>query len=56
MKPIQLGSNEILALAGLAVLALGIALVSIPAAFIVTGALVLAYAIIPDQSPGGPTQ
>lgn len=53
MKSIRLDTNEILALIGLGVLGLGVALVSVPAALIVVGGLVLAYVVIPDQA--GPT-
>jgi hypothetical protein len=44
-----------LAAAGLASVAVGLALVFPPAAFVVVGALLIAYAILPDRTPGGPT-
>jgi hypothetical protein len=44
-----------LAAAGLASVAVGLALVFPPAAFVVVGALLIAYAVLPDRSPGGPT-
>jgi hypothetical protein len=47
--------NTALALAGLAVFAIGLALVYLPAAFIAVGLLLILYAILPDRSTGGPT-
>lgn len=50
MKP---DATDILAVASLVTLAVGVALIYIPAAFIVVGLLGLMYAVIPDQ--GGPS-
>jgi hypothetical protein len=55
MKHVDLDSNTILAIFGLAVLAVGLALFSVPLALVIVGGLVLIYSVIPDQTPGGPT-
>jgi hypothetical protein len=55
MKRPMIDHNTALAIVGLAALAVGLALVYLPVAFIVTGALFIVYAILPDQTPGGPS-
>lgn len=45
-------ANTILALVGLAVLSVGLALVFLPAAFVVAGGLLIIYAVLPDRSNG----
>lgn len=56
MKRVSVDSNTVLALAGLIALALGLALIYPPAAFVVVGSLLIVYAILPDRSAGGPTR
>jgi hypothetical protein len=55
VKRVSIDSNTALALAGLLALAIGLALIYPPAAFVVIGALLILYAILPDRSTGGPT-
>lgn len=55
MKRVTLDPNTALALIGLAVLAIGLALVFPPAAFVVVGTLLIVYAVLPDRGSGGPT-
>lgn len=55
MKRVALDPNTALALAGLVALAIGLALIYPPAAFVVVGVLLIAYAVLPDRSTGGPT-
>lgn len=55
MKRPIVDQNTALAIAGLAALAIGLAIISVPAAFVVVGGLLLLYSILPDQTPGGPT-
>lgn len=55
MKRLTVDPNTALALAGLIALAIGVALIFPPAAFVVVGALLILYAILPDRSTGGPT-
>lgn len=54
MKRVAIDPNTILALVGLAVLAIGLALVFLPSAFVVVGGLLILYAVLPDRSTGGP--
>lgn len=56
MKRPTLDQNTTLALIGLIALAIGAALIFLPAAFVVVGGLLILYAILPDQTPGGPPQ
>ena len=49
MKSLRIDPDTALAVGGLTVLPAGLALVSIPLALIVVGALVLIYAILPDR-------
>lgn len=56
MKRPAVDQNTALAVIGLASLAVGAALISLPAAFVVVGALLLVYAILPDQTPRGPAE
>jgi hypothetical protein len=51
MKRPTLDQNTVLALIGLAALAVGLALIYLPAAFVVVGGLLIVYAILPDQTP-----
>ena len=44
----RLDSNDVFALTGLGLLGIGLLLVFPPAAFIVVGALLIAYALLPD--------
>ena len=53
MKRVTVDPNTALALAGLVVLALGLALIFLPAAFVAVGVLLILYAILPDRTPGG---
>lgn len=57
MKRPNVDPNTALALIGLIALAIGLALIYPPAAFVAVGGLLLVYAILPDQTqtPGGPT-
>ena len=54
MKTPAVDQNTLLALVGLAALAVGLALIYVPAAFAVVGGLLIIYAILPDQTQGGP--
>lgn len=54
MKRPTVDQNSALALVGTAALAVGLALVYLPAAFVAVGVLFILYAILPDQK--GPTQ
>ena len=49
MKRLPIDSNTALALTGLATLAVGLALVYPPAAFVAVGALLIVYAVLPDH-------
>lgn len=51
MKRPHVDQNTVLALVGLCLLAAGLALVSTALALVVVGALLMAYAILPDQKP-----
>ncbi len=42
-------TDALVALAGLAALSVGLALVFVPAAFVVVGGLLIVYAILPDR-------
>lgn len=55
MKRVAVDTNTALALAGIIVLAIGLALVYLPAAFVAVGVLLILYAVLPDRSTGGPT-
>lgn len=55
MKRPAVDQNTALALVGLGALAVGLALIYLPAAFVVIGGLLIAYAILPDRPPEGPT-
>jgi len=56
VKPLPIPAKDAAALACLAGLGLGVALVaSLGWALIVVSALILVYIILPDQKPGGPT-
>lgn len=52
MKRLAVDQNTALAIAGLVVLAIGLALIFLPAAFVAVGVLLIVYAILPDQSKG----
>ncbi len=54
MKRPAIDLNTALAVIGLVALAIGVALIFLPAAFIVTGALLILYAILPDQKGATP--
>lgn len=56
MKRPAIDQNTALALIGLIALAIGLALVYLPVALVVVGGLLILYAILPDQTPGGPPQ
>lgn len=60
MKRPSIDQNTAFALVGLVAMAAGLALIFLPAAFVVVGGLLLIYAFLPDQtpptSPGGPAQ
>lgn len=56
MRPIRL-TPDVIAIIALAALGVGVAIVAgIGWALIVVSALILAYIILPDQTPGGPPQ
>lgn len=50
-----IGARELLATLGLGCVATGLAMVSVPAALVVTGALLLALAVLPLLGRGGPS-
>lgn len=50
MKRLQIDQNTGLALVGITSLAIGLALVFIPAAFVAVGILLITYAILPDHA------
>jgi hypothetical protein len=50
----RVDSIDVVAITGLACLAAGLALVYVPAAFVVVGAFLLLYAVLAQRS-GGPT-
>lgn len=52
MKRLDFDTNEAFAFVGFVALVVGVALVFLPAALIVAGALLILYAILPDR--GGP--
>ena len=45
-----------LAIAGLIVLGVGLAITSISLSLVVVGGLLIAYAVLPDQQRGGPEE
>jgi hypothetical protein len=49
MKRLPIDSNTLIAVIGLAALAAGLALVSLPLALVVVGALFIVYAVLPDR-------
>ncbi len=54
MKRITLDPMDAIAISGLALLACGVALISIPAALIVVGLSLLTYAILATRTGGTP--
>lgn len=55
MKRPAVDPNTAFALVGLVSLAIGLALIYLPSAFVAVGLLLILYAVLPDRSPGGPT-
>ena len=50
-----IGARELLATLGLGCIAAGLAMVSVPAALVVTGVLLLGLAVLPLLRRGGPS-
>jgi hypothetical protein len=48
---LDIDPTDLTAVLGLAILACGVALVSVPAALIVVGALILLYAVLASRTP-----